>query len=183
MPHNKRSLPKSSKQKAPTDTTKKTAKKPLRRSSPLTSGYIFAFVAILLGIGAWRVSYHNNSTQPPDIPEEPEWRPDIREPNTTAWKVVSMPHRGGGKGVIATRRIELGEMLMAEKPWLRVPTSGTLTEISEALAEETRKLTDEQIRILESLSDAWSGSDRWKALGKWGGKFQVHTCLLIMALL
>lgn len=79
-----------------------------------------------------------------------------RTPNISAWAVVPMPSRGGGYGVVATRRILPGELIIKETPLFRIkigPT--TLEKANQKIQIAVDAISGEDRSRFLSLSNSW----------------------------
>lgn len=82
-----------------------------------------------------------------------------RHPNISAWKVIGMPSRGGGYGIVATRRILAGELIMKETPLVKIKVSHLNAQNANELVHRTiQELSGEDRNRFLSLSNAWENS-------------------------
>ncbi|EJC97968.1 uncharacterized protein FOMMEDRAFT_149425 [Fomitiporia mediterranea MF3/22] len=81
---------------------------------------------------------------------------DSLEIKTPAFNVVDLP--GRGKGLIASRDIEQGELLIKEKPLILVPSSTTQSPVK-VLKERLNALTQDERNAFHSLSYVTPGRD------------------------
>ncbi|KAH9469409.1 hypothetical protein Pst134EA_009923 [Puccinia striiformis f. sp. tritici] len=99
-----------------------------------------------------------------------------RAPNVSAWIVVPMPERGGGYGVIATRQILPGELIMKEAPLVRIkigPT--TVGRANQKVERAVQELSGEDRNRFLGLSNVWENrSDNGAQLSKYSGIFQTN---------
>jgi len=99
-----------------------------------------------------------------------------RAPNVSAWKVVSMPERGGGYGVKATRQILPGELIMKEAPLLRIRIGpSTIEKANRQVERAVQELSGEDRNRFLGLSNAWENQgENGVQLSKYSGIFQTN---------
>ncbi|PLW07876.1 hypothetical protein PCANC_04800 [Puccinia coronata f. sp. avenae] len=99
-----------------------------------------------------------------------------RTPNVSAWKVVPMSARGGGYGVIATRQILPGELIMKEFPLVKIKIAPSTVDIANRKVERAiQELSGEDRNRFLGLSNAWQNQgDNQIQLSKYSGIFQTN---------
>ncbi|KAA1114025.1 hypothetical protein PGTUg99_007386 [Puccinia graminis f. sp. tritici] len=132
-------------------------------------GFSFAVIAILF---SQEISDYIHSNDQNHILKQYSSQ---RAPNVSAWKVVPMSNRGGGYGVIATRQILPGELIMKEAPLVKIklgPT--TLGTASRKVERAVQELSGEDRNRFLGLSNVWENRSEI-GLNKYSGIFQTNS--------
>lgn len=113
-------------------------------------GFILSFLVILFSKEISNI-YHSNNEDYQLLK-----RSMNSTPNLSSWKVTKLDHRGGGYGLIATRQILPGELLLKEKPIFRLNSKiRSIEDYETNLNSILKKLDGEDRNRFLSLSNPW----------------------------
>ena len=81
-----------------------------------------------------------------------DWNKKLPQPKSIAYQVVDI--EGKGKGVVATRDIDVGEIILIERPLLVYPRMCRSLASKEQIDEAIEKMTVQNREAFQSLSNS-----------------------------